>query len=45
MTVEDKADRFREDIADSSDRAKRAIGIFRQYNSTMTRAGSPSPMG
>lgn len=39
--VEAEADRFWDEIAAVSPRAKRVVEIFRQYNALMARAGQP----
>ena len=39
--VEAEAARFRDEIASTSDRAAKIVGIFRQYNEVMRKAGRP----
>ena len=39
--VEAEADKFRDEIASTSDQAAKIVGIFRQYNEVMGKAGGP----
>ncbi len=40
-TVEDEAQKFWDEIAKTSPRCARVVGIFKQYNALMAKAGSP----
>ncbi len=39
--VEAEAARFWDEIASTSDRTAKIVGIFRQYNEVMSEAGKP----